>query len=73
MRGSLRHDAVRLAVFPAVCLLGVFGLFAVFGQLRFGKEPHSSTNDDVAVVECSADDTVMWAVHEPPVFHGLPR
>ncbi len=38
MNAKLRHDAVRLAVFLAVCLLGVFGLFAVFGQLRFGEE-----------------------------------
>lgn len=33
----IRHDAWRLAVFLLVCLLGVFGLFAVFGQLRFGE------------------------------------
>jgi phospholipid/cholesterol/gamma-HCH transport system substrate-binding protein len=38
MRGSLRRDAVRLAVFLVVCLLGVFGLFAVFGQMRFGEK-----------------------------------
>ena len=38
MNAKLRHDAVRLAVFLAVCLLGVFGLFAVFGQLRFGEK-----------------------------------
>jgi phospholipid/cholesterol/gamma-HCH transport system substrate-binding protein len=36
MRARVRHDAVRLAVFLAVCLFGVFGLFAVFGELRFG-------------------------------------
>lgn len=41
MRGRLRHDAVRLAIFLTVCLLGVFGLFAVFGQLRFGEETKS--------------------------------
>jgi phospholipid/cholesterol/gamma-HCH transport system substrate-binding protein len=38
VKGKLRHDALRLAVFLAVCLVGVFGLFAVFGQLRFGEE-----------------------------------
>ncbi len=38
MTAKIRHDAVRLAVFLAVCLLGVFGLFAVFGQMRFGEE-----------------------------------
>ena len=37
MTAKIRHDAVRLGVFLAVCLLGVFGLFAVFGQLRFGR------------------------------------
>jgi phospholipid/cholesterol/gamma-HCH transport system substrate-binding protein len=37
MTTRIRHDAVRLVVFLAVCLLGVFGLFAVFGELRFGR------------------------------------
>jgi phospholipid/cholesterol/gamma-HCH transport system substrate-binding protein len=37
MTARIRHDAVRLAVFLSVCLLGVFGLFAVFGELRFGE------------------------------------
>jgi phospholipid/cholesterol/gamma-HCH transport system substrate-binding protein len=37
MTARIRHDAVRLAVFLTVCLLGVFGLFAVFGELRFGE------------------------------------
>ncbi|RDH78235.1 virulence factor Mce family protein [Mycolicibacterium moriokaense] len=41
MRAAVRHDAWRLAVFLAVCLLGVFGLFAVFGQMRFGEKTHS--------------------------------
>jgi phospholipid/cholesterol/gamma-HCH transport system substrate-binding protein len=37
MTARIRHDAVRLAVFLSVCLLGVFGLFAVFAELRFGE------------------------------------
>ena len=41
MRESLRSVALRLAVFLAVCLLGVFALYAVFGQLRFGEKTHS--------------------------------
>jgi len=41
MNAKLRHDALRLAAFLAVCLLGVFGLFAVFGNLRFGEETNS--------------------------------
>lgn len=43
MKARVRHDAWRLAVFLAVCLLGVFGLFAVFGQMRFGEKTHSYT------------------------------
>jgi phospholipid/cholesterol/gamma-HCH transport system substrate-binding protein len=41
MRESLRGVALRLAAFLAVCLLGVFGLYAVFGQLRFGEKAHT--------------------------------
>jgi phospholipid/cholesterol/gamma-HCH transport system substrate-binding protein len=38
VKGKLRHDAIRLIAFLVVCLLGVFGLYAVFGQLRFGEK-----------------------------------
>src|ERR1700737_2379851 len=41
MRESLRGVTLRLVAFLAVCLLGVFGLYAVFGQLRFGENAHS--------------------------------
>src|SRR5215213_10778870 len=41
MKENLRGTAVRLAVFLAVCLLGVFGLYAVFGQMRFGEKTHT--------------------------------
>jgi len=41
MNAKLRRDAMRLAVFLAVCALGVFGLFAVFGQLRFGEKTNT--------------------------------
>src|SRR5262245_657000 len=41
MNRKLRGTAVRLAVFLAVCLVGVFGLYAVFGQLRFGEKTHT--------------------------------
>src|SRR3954466_1956089 len=41
MKENLRGTAVRLAVFLTVCLLGVFGLYAVFGQLRFGEKTHT--------------------------------
>ncbi|WP_029114869.1 MCE family protein [Mycobacterium sp. URHB0044] len=35
MRGNLRGTLWRLAAFLAVCLFGMFAMFAVFGQLRF--------------------------------------
>jgi phospholipid/cholesterol/gamma-HCH transport system substrate-binding protein len=41
MKENLRATVVRLAVFLTVCLLGVFGLYAVFGQLRFGEKTHT--------------------------------
>jgi phospholipid/cholesterol/gamma-HCH transport system substrate-binding protein len=41
MKENMRGTVVRLAVFLAVCLLGVFGLYAVFGQLRFGEKTHT--------------------------------
>lgn len=37
MRDNLGGAIWRLAVFLTVCLLGMFALFAVFGQLRFEK------------------------------------
>lgn len=37
MKDNLGGAIWRLAVFMAVCLLGMFALFAVFGQLRFEK------------------------------------
>jgi phospholipid/cholesterol/gamma-HCH transport system substrate-binding protein len=41
MKENLRATVVRLAVFLTVCLLGVFGLYAVFGQLRFGEKTYT--------------------------------
>lgn len=41
MKENLRGVFLRLVVFLAVCLLGVFGLYAVFGQLRFGEKAHT--------------------------------
>lgn len=34
MNESLRRAGINLAVFGLVCVLGTFGLFAIFGQLR---------------------------------------
>jgi len=41
VKANLRSVTVRLVVFLAVCLVGVFGLYAVFGQLRFGEKTHT--------------------------------
>jgi phospholipid/cholesterol/gamma-HCH transport system substrate-binding protein len=35
--GDVKRAAVRLGAFLAVCLLGAFMLFTVFGQFRFGR------------------------------------
>ncbi len=40
MKDNLVGAIWRLAIFLAVCLLGVFGLFAIFAQLRFGEATH---------------------------------
>jgi phospholipid/cholesterol/gamma-HCH transport system substrate-binding protein len=57
----IRHDAVRLAVFLVICLLGVFGLFAVFGQLRFGEATNSYTAEFTNVTGLENDDFVRIA------------
>lgn len=61
MTGNIRHDALRLGVFLLVCLLGVFGLFAVFGQLRFGEETKSYRAQFVNVTGLEANDFVRIA------------
>lgn len=38
MRADLRHVLWRLGAFVAVCLLGLFAMFAVFAELRFQTE-----------------------------------
>ena len=61
MKANLRGAAVRLAVFLAVCLLGVFGLFAVFGQLRFGEKTHTYRAEFTNVTGLENDDFVRIA------------
>lgn len=58
---NIRADAVRLAVFLAVCLLGVFGLFAVFGQLRFNEKTHQYDAAFINVTGLEANDFVRIA------------
>lgn len=57
----IRHDAWRLAVFLVVCLLGVFGLFAVFGELRFGEETKTYTAEFANVTGLENGDFVRIA------------
>jgi phospholipid/cholesterol/gamma-HCH transport system substrate-binding protein len=58
MTTKIRHDAWRLAVFLGVCLLGVFGLFAVFGQLRFGEATNTYKAEFTNVTGLEVDDFV---------------
>jgi phospholipid/cholesterol/gamma-HCH transport system substrate-binding protein len=41
MSKAWRHALWRLGIFLVVCLLGVFALYAVFGQLRFGEKANT--------------------------------
>jgi phospholipid/cholesterol/gamma-HCH transport system substrate-binding protein len=61
MRENLAGVAVRLAVFLAVCLLGVFGLYAVFGQMRFGEKTHTYRAEFTSVTGLKTDDFVRIA------------
>ncbi|VCT91477.1 hypothetical protein MHAS_03191 [Mycolicibacterium hassiacum DSM 44199] len=61
MRGNIRRDAVRLAAFLAVCLLGVFGLYAVFGQLRFGEKTATYRAEFTNVTGLEKNDFVRIA------------
>jgi phospholipid/cholesterol/gamma-HCH transport system substrate-binding protein len=61
MKARVRHDAVRLAVFLSVCILGVFGLFAVFGQMRFGAVTKSYNADFTNVTGLENGDFVRIA------------
>ncbi|MFY1599625.1 virulence factor Mce family protein [Micromonospora sp. WMMD737] len=61
MTANIRRDALRLGVFLAVCLLGVFGLYAVFGQLRFGEDRQNYRAEFVNVTGLEADDFVRIA------------
>jgi phospholipid/cholesterol/gamma-HCH transport system substrate-binding protein len=61
MKENLRGVIVRLAVFLAACLLGVFGLYAVFGQLRFGEKTHSYRAEFTNVTGLKTGDFVRIA------------
>ncbi|MGB0963509.1 MAG: virulence factor Mce family protein [Mycobacterium sp.] len=58
---NIRADATRLAVFLTVCLVGVFGLFAVFGDLRFGEKTHEYRAAFINVTGLERNDFVRIA------------
>lgn len=61
MTARVRHDAVRLTAFLGVCLLGVFGLFMVFGELRFGEATNTYTAEFTNVTGLENGDFVRIA------------
>lgn len=61
MRENLRGVTVRLAIFLTVCLLGVFGLYAVFGQMRFGEKAHTYRAEFTNVTGLEENDFVRIA------------
>ncbi|CAA0131944.1 Uncharacterised protein [Mycolicibacterium vanbaalenii] len=61
MTANIRGDALRLGVFLAVCLLGVFALFAVFGQMRFGEETNRFRAEFLSVTGLETNDFVRIA------------
>jgi phospholipid/cholesterol/gamma-HCH transport system substrate-binding protein len=61
MKENLRGVFLRLVVFLAVCLLGVFGLYAVFGQLRFGEKAHTYNAEFTNVTGLKNGDFVRIA------------
>ena len=61
MTANWRSAAVRLGIFLAVCLLGVFALYAVFGQLRFGQKANTYKAEFLNVTGLENGDFVRIA------------
>ncbi|OBB37195.1 mammalian cell entry protein [Mycobacterium sp. 852002-51961_SCH5331710] len=61
VNARVRRDALRLAAFLGVCVLGVFGLFAVFGQMRFGEVTNSYVAEFTNVTGLENGDFVRIA------------
>lgn len=60
MKDNLGGALWRIAIFVTVCLLGMFSMFAIFGQLRFQKE-QTFNAEFVNVSGLSIDDFVRIA------------
>jgi phospholipid/cholesterol/gamma-HCH transport system substrate-binding protein len=61
MTANWRSAAIRLGIFLAVCLLGVFALYAVFGQLRFGEKANTYKAEFLNVTGLENGDFVRIA------------
>ena len=61
MTANWKSAAVRLGIFLAVCLLGVFALYAVFGQLRFGEKTNTYKAEFINVTGLENGDFVRIA------------
>ena len=61
MSTNWRHALWRLGIFLGVCLLGVFALYAVFGQLRFGEKAKDYRAVFSNVTGLESDDFVRIA------------
>ena len=61
MTANWKSAAVRLGIFLAVCLLGVFALYAVFGQLRFGEKANTYKAEFLNVTGLENGDFVRIA------------
>lgn len=60
MKENLGGALWRIAIFVTVCLMGMFAMFAIFGQLRFQKE-QSFTAEFTNVSGLEVDDFVRIA------------
>lgn len=60
MKENLGGALWRIAIFVTVCLMGMFAMFAIFGQLRFQKE-QSFTAEFTNVSGLQVDDFVRIA------------
>ncbi|WP_102144752.1 virulence factor Mce family protein [Mycobacterium hubeiense] len=56
-----RHALLRLSIFFAVCLLGVFALYMVFGELRFGEKTKTYNAEFLNVTGLENGDFVRIA------------
>ena len=71
MKDHLAGAAWRLAIFLLVCLLGVFALFAVFAQLRFGEKANDYRAEFVSVSGLEPGDFVRIAGVEVGRVEGM--